>query len=113
MGSQVVTIAKPVYEASLPPTVQKGHALLVNLKAANNSPVQTLGVIQVDIEIWGQTVKKRVVVVVQEALDPQVILSMNVLQECDQEMAQELGPIYCKGLPGNRPPQVALWKILW
>lgn len=35
------------------------YTLWVKLKAANNSPIQTLGVIQEDIKIWGRTVKKR------------------------------------------------------
>lgn len=38
-GSQVTTIAKPVYDACLPSTVRQNHTLWVNLKATDNSPI--------------------------------------------------------------------------
>lgn len=41
-----------------------------------------LGVMQVYVEVWGKTVKKKGVVVVQEAINSQVsvILGMNILK---------------------------------
>lgn len=49
--------------------------------------------IQVDIEVWGQTVKKKGGA---RSMDLQVaiISVMNVLQELEQQMAQERGPLY-------------------
>lgn len=43
-----------------------------------------------DIAVWGQKVREIRVVVVEEAMDPQVpvILGMNVLQELDQQIAR-------------------------
>lgn len=80
----------------------------MNLKAFYNSPIQTLDVIQIDVDVWGQSVEKKGVVVVQEAMDSQVpiILGMNVLRV--RQMAQEVGPLYRKELPGVRPAQTAL-----
>lgn len=80
----------------------------MNLKAFYNSPIQTLDVIQIDVDVWGQTVEKKGVVGVQEAMDSQVpiILGMNVLRV--RQMAQEVGPLYRKELPVVRPAQTAL-----
>lgn len=84
-----------------PPPCDQDCNLWVNLKAANNSSIQMLGVIQVDIEIWGQTVQNKGVVIVQEVMDLQMplILGMNLLREIDQQMAKDLGPLYWKQLP--------------
>lgn len=84
----------------------------MNLKAFYNSPIQTLDVIQIDVDVWGQTVEKKGVVVVQEAMDSQVPikLGMNVLRV--RQMAQEVGPLYRKELPGVRPAQTALRRTL-
>lgn len=55
----------------------------VHLKAANNLQIQTLGVLKADIEMWGQTVRKKGMVVVQNVIDCNVpvILGMNVVQD--------------------------------
>lgn len=74
--------------------------------------VRKLGVIQIDVEVCGWTVKKKRVVVVQEAINPQVsvILGMNVLQELDQQMVQDMGLLYWKELPGVRAPKLHCGK---
>lgn len=66
-----------------------------------------------DIEVWEWTVRKKGVVV-QEAMDPQVtvILGINVLQELDQQIAWDLGPLYWKGSISRVATIAALRKIL-
>lgn len=42
-----------MYEAYFPFALCEGNAMWVNLKVANNLPIQTLGVMQSYIEVWG------------------------------------------------------------
>ncbi|XP_069800966.1 uncharacterized protein [Dendropsophus ebraccatus] len=113
-GSQVTTMARKVFETYFPSSLHQGSTEWVNLKAANSLPIPIVGVMQVDIELWGRFMKKKGVVVVQSAMDPEVpvILGMNVLKELDGLMAQELGPKYWKNVPNLKPPQVALQRSL-
>lgn len=60
-----------------------------------------------DVEVWGWAVRKKGVVVVQEAMDPQVpvILGMYVLKQLDRQMAQVIEPLNWKGLADVTPPR--------
>lgn len=66
MRSQVTIIAKPMYKDHLLATLCHGIATLLTLKAANYFHIQMMGMMPVDIEVWGQVVKRKVVAV-QEA----------------------------------------------
>lgn len=50
--SQVIIIAKTAFEAYFPATLCENNAIWESLKATNNSHIKTLGVIQVDVEVW-------------------------------------------------------------
>lgn len=51
MGLLLITIARAAYKTHFPTALCKVSAIWVNLKATNNSSIQTLGVIQVDVEV--------------------------------------------------------------
>lgn len=55
-GSQVTTVDKSVYDACFLSTIQRDQTTWVILKATNNSPNEKLGVMQLDIDLWGRTV---------------------------------------------------------
>lgn len=57
-----------------------------------------LGMTQIDVEVWGWTINRKGVVVVQEAIDPHlsVILGINVLPELDRKMTKEIRSLYWK-----------------
>lgn len=88
-GSHVTTLAKPVFDVYLSTMVRPEHTYWVNLKTANKSAIQTLGVVQVDMEIWNWVIWNKGVVLVQEVMDSQapVILGINVL--IDQQLPHE------------------------
>lgn len=58
IGVELVTVARPVYEAHFQTTLCESNAMWESLKAANNSPIKMLGVIQVDIGLGPESKEK-------------------------------------------------------
>lgn len=73
----------------------KPSATWVNCKATNNLPIKTLGLMQADIKIWGQMLKRNgMVVVVQDVMDT---CPCNIKYECATgTIRAEIGPDYWK-----------------
>lgn len=107
-GSQVITLAKPVFDAYLPVTVQPDCTYWVNLKAGNNSAIQTLGVIRVDIE--GQSFRKRGYGT--GGYGPTSACLTREEYVVGNLPADELGPLYWKQLTYKSSPQAMLRRVL-
>ncbi|XP_075141571.1 uncharacterized protein LOC142217277 [Leptodactylus fuscus] len=113
-GSEVTTMPLKFFERNFGHLMKPEKDTLIKLTAVNQTAIPVFGVAWMRIELCGQDVGKKGVVLVEKPArdEAPVVLGMNILRELDQVMFSKEGPGYWKKATSHKPTRRAFQRLI-